>query len=85
MLYYVYTQPNASKTEYVEEKIISGTKYGMPGEVKALKIKVAKQAKDGEANKELIKFISKYYKKKKSSIEIIKGEKSRYKVLKITD
>ena len=37
-------------------------------------VKINAFAVDGKANKELIKFLSEYYKVKKSKIKIIKGE-----------
>ena len=46
-------------------------------------VKINAPAVDGKANKELIKFLSEYYKVKKSKIKIIKGEKSRYKIISI--
>jgi len=46
-------------------------------------VKINAFAVDGKANKELIKFLSEYYKVKKSKIKIIKGEKSRYKIISI--
>ncbi len=39
----------------------------------------------GKANKELIKFLSKEFKVPKERIRIIKGEKSRNKLIKIED
>lgn len=80
---YIYVQPNASKTEFIEELVMDGLKYGISGELKVMKIKIAKQAKDGEANKELISFLAKHFKIPKSSIKLIKGEKSRYKIIQI--
>ena len=38
---------------------------------------------DGKANQALIKFLAKHYNVSKSSIEIIKGEKSRNKIIEI--
>jgi hypothetical protein len=45
----------------------------------ALKVKLTSPPVDGEANKTLIKFLSKLFKVPKSSIDIIKGETSRTK------
>ncbi|APC97700.1 hypothetical protein KX01_283 [Francisella frigiditurris] len=67
----VYIQPNSSKSE------ICGEHDG------ALKIKIASPAVDGKANKELINFLAKYFKLKKSLINIKRGEISRHKVLEI--
>ena len=39
----------------------------------------------GKANRELIKILAKYFKLKKSQILILKGEKSRYKIVGIVN
>lgn len=49
----------------------------------SLKIKIAAQAKDGKANKELIKFLAEEWDIAKNSIIILKGTKSRNKILEI--
>ena len=54
-------------------------------ERKELKIKIAAPPEDGKANAELIKFLSKEWKIPKSSLEIVSGETSRHKRLKIDD
>ena len=46
-------------------------------------INLMSQPRKGEANKELIKLLSKTLKIPKSEISIIKGEKSRQKIIKI--
>ncbi|HRY37058.1 MAG TPA: DUF167 domain-containing protein [Candidatus Magasanikbacteria bacterium] len=48
-----------------------------------LKIKITAPAVDNKANEELIKFLSKEMKKKKSQIKIISGFTSREKTLEI--
>ncbi len=50
-----------------------------------LKVKVISPPVRGRANKELIESLARYYKKKKSSITIIKGATSRNKVVEIAD
>jgi uncharacterized protein (TIGR00251 family) len=50
-----------------------------------LRVKVISPPADGRANKELIESLARYYKKKKSSITIIRGSTSRDKVVEITD
>jgi len=65
--------PRASKNEIV------GELAGM------LKIKLKAPPVDGEANKELIKFLSKEWKIPKSKIRIAKGETSKIKILEIED
>lgn len=47
-------------------------------------IKIAAAPVDGEANSELIKFISKLFGIRKSDINLDKGSKSRSKILKIS-
>jgi uncharacterized protein (TIGR00251 family) len=48
-----------------------------------LKIKINASPKKGKANKELIKFLTKEWNISKSEIVILKGEKSRTKILQI--
>ncbi len=63
----IVVQPRSSKT------MITGIHNN------ALKVKLTSPPVDGEANKTLVKFLSKLFKVPKSSIEIIKGETSRTK------
>ena len=67
----VRIQPRASKDEIVGE--YNG----------ALKIKLTAPPVEGEANKRCIEFLSKRFKIAKSCLEIIKGEKSKDKMIKI--
>lgn len=48
-----------------------------------IKIKIKSPPVDGEANKELIKFLSKEWDMPKSKIKILKGEKSKHKIIEI--
>ena len=48
-----------------------------------LEIKLTSQPLKGKANKQLIEVLADYFKTKKSSINIIKGEKSRNKIVQI--
>lgn len=68
----VRVQPNASK----DELVVGDSK-------ESLKIRLTKAPVDGEANRALIKVLSKFLKIKKSSIKITSGKKSRNKRLKI--
>ena len=61
--------PNAKKSEIVE------------GDV--LRVRVKAPAIEGKANKELISVLSKHYKINKSKIRIVKGEKSRDKLVEL--
>jgi len=65
----IYVQPGASKNEFV----------GCYGEPPRLKIKIKAQPQDGEANAEVIIFLSKVLKISKSKIEIYRGHISRQK------
>lgn len=67
----VRIQPRASKDEIVGE--YNG----------ALKIKLTAPPVEGEANKRCIEFLSKRLKIAKSHLEILKGEKSKDKLIKI--
>jgi len=62
--------PNAKKNEIVEDG-------------KNLKIHVISPATDGKANNSVIAILSEYFGTKKSRIRIIKGYKSRKKVVEI--
>ena len=50
----------------------------------ALKISLSAPPVDGKANKELLKFLAKYFKLSQSSIQITAGESSRSKTILIT-
>lgn len=63
--------PSSSKNEIVEQN----------GDF--LKIKIKAPAEKGKANRELIKFLAKEFKIKKNQIEIVKGEKSKQKIIRI--
>lgn len=65
----IYVQPAASKNEFV----------GLYGEPPRLKLKVKAQPQDGEANAEVITFLSKSLGISKSKIEILRGHTSRQK------
>lgn len=67
----IYVQPGASKNEIV----------GLYGEPVRLKLKIKAQPQDGEANAEVITFLSKTLGISKSSIEILRGHTSRQKDL----
>ncbi len=63
--------PRASKSEIVGE--LNG----------ALKIRISAPPVDGAANKELIKVLSKFFGVSKSDIEIVSGETSKLKQIRI--
>lgn len=65
----IYVQPGASKNEFV----------GLYGDPPRLKVKIKAQPQDGEANAEVISFLSKVLKIPKSKIEIYRGHISRQK------
>ena len=64
--------PNARKTAVLEEE-------------GRLKVYVTAPAVDGKANAAMILLLAKHLKIKKSSIEIFRGEKSRDKIIDITE
>lgn len=51
----------------------------------ALKISLTAPPVDGEANKQLIKFLSKLFRVKKSAIAIVSGEHSRHKRVRVCE
>ncbi|MCP5463453.1 MAG: YggU family protein [Deltaproteobacteria bacterium] len=65
--------PNAKKTEITEDN---------PKEA-FLKVRLSCPPVDGAANKELVKLLSKHFGVSKSKVKIIKGEKSREKIVEI--
>ncbi len=67
----VYLQPKSSKNE-----IVGPYRDG-------IKIKVTAPPVEGKANEALIKFLAKEYKTSVSSIEILRGHKSREKIIRI--
>ncbi len=71
MLVKLYIQPGAKKTEF------TGEFDGMP------KIRISAPPVDGAANKELINFLAKKLKLRKSQLKIKNGEHSRVKILEI--
>ena len=62
--------PNAKKTEIVEEP-------------DRLKVYLTAPAVDGKANRALIEFLADHFQVKKSHIRIVRGEKSRSKVVEV--
>lgn len=75
-LIYVKAAPNSSKTK------ISG-KFLDEKNQEHLKVNLAAVPEDGKANEELIKFFAKTLEIPKSKIEILRGENSRMKLVKI--
>lgn len=67
----VYIQPNASRSEVI----------GMHGD--ALKIKIKAPPVDGEANKEIIRFLSECLDLAKKNISILHGDTGRNKLVEI--
>jgi uncharacterized protein len=54
------------------------------GEVEgSLKVKIAAPPVDGEANEELIRFLSKWFEVPKRDVEIISGETAKNKIIRI--
>lgn len=71
--FYVKVVPRAPKSEIAGE--LDGT----------LKVRVAAPPVDGAANAELIKLLSKTFEVSKSNVEIISGETSKTKQVKIAN
>ena len=67
----VWVKPNAKR-----EGILGVSERG-------LEIAVFSKPQDGEANNAVIQVLSKYFKMPKSSIELVSGDKSRQKVLRL--
>ena len=72
----VQVTPKSSKNEII------GWVEGEGGKP-VLKVRVAAPPEDGKANRELIKFLSKQWDIAQSRLELVSGESSRHKRLKI--
>lgn len=70
MLFNIKVIPNASKSRVVQEKDL-------------LKVYVKSPPVDGKANRELIEVLAEHYNVKKNTVEIVHGETSRMKVVRI--
>lgn len=70
----------------LEIKLIpSARKNAINFDVSPVKVYLTAPPVEGKANKALIDFLAEYYKITKSNISIIKGLKSRHKVVMITE
>ncbi|MBT6842586.1 MAG: DUF167 domain-containing protein [Candidatus Melainabacteria bacterium] len=80
---YIYLQPKSAKTEYLGDVNVDASRYGISGDktIQAMKIKLNSPPVDGAANKALIKFLAKHLTVSPSRLTIVKGEKSRYKLV----
>lgn len=68
----------------VSVKVIpNAKKAGVASEGETLKVKLISPPSDGKANKELLEILSAHYSVPKSRIKIVRGEKSRNKILEI--
>lgn len=70
MILQVRVVPNAKQEKIFEE----GDRF---------KVYLTAPAEQGKANKALIRLLAKYFNVKKSQVQIIKGDKSRNKVIEI--
>lgn len=68
----IKVKPNSKKTEIIEKTF------------DAWQIKVAAPPVRGQANKELVSFLAQEFHVAKANIAIIKGEKSKEKIVKIS-
>jgi len=69
----VDASPGASRTEIV----------GVNPWRKALQVRIAAQAKNGEANAELVRFLSEKLSVPASSIKLVRGERASLKVIQL--
>lgn len=76
LILFVKTQPNASKNE-LAEIINHDVQHDQ------IKIRISSPAVDGKANKELFRFLSQLFKVSRSQIELLSGQSSRNKKLRI--
>ncbi|MFA5211583.1 MAG: DUF167 domain-containing protein [Patescibacteria group bacterium] len=74
------------KKEILEIKIITNAKKFeiiRDNEGKIFKMKILKPPVDGKANQEILQLLAKEYNTNKQNIKIIKGEKSKNKIIEI--
>lgn len=87
MQYFIHIQTNATKAGVFGTEELPAELFGIFSSeqktLSALKVKVSAQAIAGAANRELIQIISSHLKVPKSKIEIIRGERGKYKVLSV--
>lgn len=70
----------------IEVKVIPAAKKNfLKQDAGVFKVYLTSPAVEGKANKALIEFLSEHYGVPKSRIEIIKGLKSRHKIININD
>ena len=70
----------------IELKVMPGARRNQwVQEGEGIKVYLTAPAVDGKANAALITFLSKHFKVKSSRIEIIKGLKSRHKIINIEE
>ena len=69
----------------IEIKVIpNARKNSVSEEGNILKVRVTAPAVDGKANKAIIELLSGFYRVKKRNIRIIRGERSREKLIEIS-
>ncbi len=68
MIIEVHVKPNSSQTEIIEES------------EKFMKVALSSKPEDGEANRELVKFLSKHF---GNGVRILRGLKSKKKIIEI--
>ncbi len=73
----VQVQPKSSKNGWGRLAEKEGNQW--------IQLKITSPPVDGAANKSCIKFIAKEFKTAKSKVKILQGEKSRLKIIQISD
>ena len=93
MQIYVHIKPNSSPSGVLSQESIPQEKFGIfgkhssgsnSGNIIALKVAVGAAPVDGSANEELMRVLAEYYNVPKSRISIVRGDKSRYKVIEVS-
>ena len=73
-----------SQKSYLNIRVVPGAKKNLlKEEAGRLKVYLSAPAVEGKANKALVEFLAEYFQVRKSQIEIIKGLKSRDKIVNI--
>lgn len=81
--WYRYNNGNLILNLYIQPGAKSNGVIGLHGD--ALKIKLASPPLDGKANKALLQFIATQFNIPGQKIKLIRGEKSRYKTIKLLE
>jgi hypothetical protein len=75
------------KSELIKVRVLPNSKHESVGEMDdgRIKVKLSTPPEDGKANAHLIEILAQFFKKDCSKIKIVRGAKSKDKLIKIID